>query len=99
MSFSHHHITAQIPAVHTQRRVLAPADQRPHSSQHLDQNEHKAPKQQLPQPSQISSTSVGGNYVCHWVGCGIGIETPELLYVRQTTRLIPPFLDTTVPRD
>ena len=82
MSFNHHLAAAHLPTVHTQRRVLAPADQRPQPSQHLEQNEHRPQKEQLPQPSPVSSSSIGGNYICHWIGCGIGIETAELLYVR-----------------
>lgn len=91
MSFNHH-VAAQIPTVHAHRRVLAPADQRPQSSlQHLDQDEHKAQKQQLPQPPLVSSSSrTGGNYICHWVNCGQGIETAEKLYVRRKIRLILP---------
>ena len=94
MSFNHH-VAAQIPTGHSHRRVLAPADQRPQSShQQLDQDEHKAPKQQLPKPALVSSSSrTGGNYICHWVNCGQGIETAEKLYVRQDAkiRLILPF--------
>ncbi len=85
-----------------QRRVLAPADQRPQSTQHLDLGQHHNHQEQQQQQQQhhhllhseqpVSQVprSSGGNYICHWVGCGRGIETPELLYVRNRAYLQMP---------
>lgn len=88
MSYNHHiaaAIQAQMPIIHSQqRRILAPADQRPQQPlQHLDlPDERKVRKQVQQQISPVSGTIVGGSYVCHWLGCGKGIESAELLYVR-----------------
>lgn len=89
MSYNHHiaaAIQAQMPIIHSQqRRILAPADQRPPQplQQHLDlPDEHKVRKQVQQQISPVSGNIIGGNYICHWLGCGKGIESAELLYVR-----------------
>lgn len=88
MSYNHHiaaAIQAQMPILHSQqRRILAPADQRPPQPlQHLDlPDEHKVRKQVQQQISPVSGSIIGGNYICHWLGCGKGIESAELLYVR-----------------
>lgn len=88
MSYNHHiaaAIQAQMPIIHTQhRRILAPADQRPPQQplQHLDlPDEHKVRKHVHQQISPVSTSIIGGSYVCHWLGCGKGIDSAELLYV------------------